>query len=86
MLFVFFPNVIFRERINLRDGAKVELFGLLNFEEKHLKKNQKLNAKVIPNLAPLISSRGIILRCHQENYNFMLSKPGGILVEPVVMC
>ena len=40
MLFVFF-----RERINLRDGAKVELFGLLNFEEKHLKMNQKLNTK-----------------------------------------
>ena len=31
---VFFP--IIRERINLRDGAKVELFGLLNFEDGSL--------------------------------------------------
>ena len=52
--------VVFRERINLRDGAKVELFGLLNFEEKHLKMNQKLNTKVIPNLAPLISSSAVL--------------------------
>ena len=68
-------------RINLRDGAKVELFGLLNFEEMKLrswlvmlKKLGKCNANAMEmpcHLPPLFYGHAVIASKHgDQHYKF----------------